>query len=498
MKHGQFNIFRRMAVLVFSMITMLGILFIAITYFATNNYHQASTQLLNKDVAAHIAKFTSPFENGSINTTKADSVFYNAMVLSPSSEVYFLDSTGKVIAFHASQKEIRLWNIPLTNITSYIASEGKKYIKGPDPKDPAHPKIFSAAEVYGEKKKLGYIYAILGSKSSESAISTLLDSHISNLATKAFAVIIILSLIITTFYISRLQRRFGRMVAVLKQFEEGDYSARLPADGQDDLAPVTNAFNKMTDLLSKNIDSLKESEQKRKDFIASISHDLRTPLAIARGYAETLLIKNNTGMTELQRREYIELVLQKIHQVKIMVQQLFELSKMEATAFKPDKEPFVLSEIVQEIIHAFQLAAAEKNITLQCTQCQYHVWVHADVGMMERVVQNLVENALKSTPAGGAIQVSIVLENNNLVVSIANTGTPLPGDLLQWINTLKDDDSLISRRPPKLGLGLLIVQKILLLHNSSLKAYTHGGSNNIFTFPMPVCNVPAAVQRALN
>ncbi|HZH01321.1 MAG TPA: hypothetical protein VEY32_09580, partial [Flavisolibacter sp.] len=116
MKEKNFSIFRRIIILVFSLITILGILFIVITYFATTNYHQASTQLLNKDVAAHIAKFTSPFENGTVNKKKADSVFYNAMVLSPSSEVYFLDTAGKVVAYHASEKEIKLWKVPLTNI----------------------------------------------------------------------------------------------------------------------------------------------------------------------------------------------------------------------------------------------------------------------------------------------------------------------------------------------------------------------------------------------
>jgi signal transduction histidine kinase len=248
----------------------------------------------------------------------------------------------------------------------------------------------------------------------------------------------------------------------------------------------------MADLLSRNIASLTKSEQERKDFVAAISHDLRTPLAIARGYAETLVIKKDTQeISAGQRQEYVQLILQKIKQVETMVQQLFELSRIEAAEFKPHKEPFVLSEIVQEIINTFQLAAAEKSVSLRCTQCQYHVWVHADVGMMERAVQNLIDNALKSTPPGGSIQVSIVLDANNLVFSIANTGSPMPDDLLQWINTFKDDNSLLGKRPAKLGLGLLIVQKILLLHDSSLEAYTHEGSRNIFTFPIPVYTVPA-------
>lgn len=116
--------------------------------------------------------------------------------------------------------------------------------------------------------------------------------------------------------------------------------------------------------------------------------------------------------------------------------------------------------------------------------------------MIERVVQNLIDNALKSTPAGGSIQISIILDNQNLIFSIANTGSPLPEDLLQWINNVRKDSSLLNKRPAKLGLGLLIVQKILLLHNSGLEAYTHEGSRNIFVFPMPIYD-PAAGNRKI-
>jgi signal transduction histidine kinase len=492
MKEQSFSIFRRITILVFSLITILGILFIVITYFATTNYHQASTQLLNKDVAAHIAKFTSPFENGTVNKKKADSVFYNAMVLSPSSEVYFLDTAGKVVAYHASEKEIKLWKVPLANINRYISAKGNQYVKAPDPRDPAHSKVFSAAEVFGNNKKLGYIYVILGSQTSENVLSMLLSTHISNLAIKAFAAIIILSILISLFYLSRIRRSFTRLTTVLQRFESGDYAARFPVNDRDDLTPVTSAFNKMADLLSRTINSLTRSERERKDMVAIISHDLRTPLAIARGYSETLLIKKHKEETgNEQQQEYLQLIVQKIHQVETMVKQLFELSKIEAAEFEPRKEPFIPAEIVQEIIHTYSLNAAEKNINLRCTQCQHHLWVNADVGMMERVVQNLIDNALKNTPSGGSIQISLEPDEQKLTFSIANTGSPLPDDLLQWINSPADDSSLINKRPAKLGLGLLIVQKILFLHNSSLEAYTHEGSRNIFIFSLPIYNAPA-------
>jgi signal transduction histidine kinase len=172
-------------------------------------------------------------------------------------------------------------------------------------------------------------------------------------------------------------------------------------------------------------------------------------------------------------------------QIENMVKQLFELSKMESIEFKAEKEPFVLSEIVYESVNTFQMVAKEKKIQLECIQCLHHVWVYADIRMIERVIQNLVENALKSTPEGGSVVASILTKGESVDFEIENTGEPLPDDLLQWIGHFKSGTELLHNRPAKLGLGLLNVQKILLLHNSSLSAKYENG-RNVFSFTLPI------------
>ncbi|MDQ6762322.1 MAG: HAMP domain-containing histidine kinase [Bacteroidota bacterium] len=486
MKPKKFSIFRRITILIFALITVLCVLFILITYLATTHFYQASTQLLNKDVAGHIAKFSSPFDKNGINKRKADSVFQNAMVLSPSAEVYFLDTSGNVIAFHAPKDSIRLWNLSLNNIKEYIQSAGKKYIKGPDPKDPDNPKIFSASEVNYNSHKLGYIYVILGSNEYRNVSQMLFSSHVSSLAIEAFCIIILISIIISFVYLNSIQRSFKRMVGVLKKFEEGDFKARFKIKEQHELAPVTQAFNKMADLLVYNVDRLTGLENTRKDFIAHISHDLRTPLSIARGYTETLLIKMQDGsLTSEELDSYIQMILNKIFNVEHLVTMLFELSKIESSDFKLKAEPFVLSEIVQETVNTFQLPAKEKSIDLKCTQCQYHVWINADVSMMERVIQNLMENAVKNTPVDGVIKVGLSVEDNSLAFHIENTGEPLSQELITWINSPTVDDERTTK-PSRSGLGLVIVKKILYLHGSQLRVNVTDNATNIFSFSLPV------------
>ncbi len=160
---------------------------------------------------------------------------------------------------------------------------------------------------------------------------------------------------------------------------------------------------------------------------------------------------------------------------------------MESPGFKVKKEPFVLSEIVQETVNTFQLYASEKQVNLQCTQCQYHVWIDADIRLMERVIQNLVGNAIRSTPQKGAINVAMEVKNSHLIFRIENDSPPLTEDLLQWINSRENEDGQTLNKPGS-GLGLLIVKKILHLHNSLLQAYRTENSGNIFTFGIEVYN----------
>jgi signal transduction histidine kinase len=467
-------IFRRIYVVVFLLIALLGLLFTGVTYLATTAFYAASTQLLNKDVATHIAKFTSPYGREGFDRQKADSVFYQAMVISPSAEVYFLDTTGRVIYFHGAPAEIQRWQVSTDALQRYIQSGGVRYIIGPDPRDPDHPKIFSAAAVEGENGKLGYIYVILGNEQYRSVTQMLMNSRVTPMVLGAVMFILAFSLLVTVWYIHRFRRRFDDMLVVLNKFREGDFTARFALRKNDELELVTGSFNKMADLLLDNIDRVTASEKERRDFMVNISHDLRTPLAIARGYTETLALKKGQLRPE-EEAVYIELVVSKLRQVEKMVGQLFELSKMESANFETRREPFVFSVVLQEVVHT---AGAGVSGVIDCRNCTDGAYVYADISMMERVLQNLVVNAVAYTPPGGRIRVELVREGGELVFRVENDGVPLDEEFLIWINGGGD-------KPARPAIGLAIVRKILALHGFGFKVEV-GGGVNVFSFRMPV------------
>jgi len=487
MKTKTFPLFSRILLMVFTLITVLSLTFMFIAYLSVVHFYQASTQLLNKDVAAHIAKFTSPFDKEGLNKQKADSVFYNAMVISPSVEVYFLDTAGRVIYFHGTQTEIRQRVISLESIREYLNRNGQIYIKGPDPRDPSDPKIFSAATVQGNSGIIGYIYVILGSTEYRSVTNLIFKSHAAGLLLEIFLFILLATIVLTLLYVNRLERNFKKMILVLRKFESGDLSARFQESDKNELTPVTHSFNKMAGMLVDNIEKLKRAEVERKGFTTNISHDLRTPLAIARGYAETLSLNlENNQAVQSENAGYSKLIISNIQTVEHMVQQLLELSKMESAGMNLQKQPFVFSEIVQEFIHSLSLTAQAKKISIKCVDCENAAWIHADIHMMERVVQNLLTNALKFTPENGQIRIQLKNQQNELFFEISNQGEPMNDALLVWINDNRSDAS--NTRPHSHGLGLVIVKTILQLHHFPMEAEFIEGTGNRITFRMVVTN----------
>jgi signal transduction histidine kinase len=464
------SLFRSASLLVSGCIILLGALFITITYLSTLHYYQATTQRLNKDVASHIATFTSPFEPRGLNRKIADSIFYEAMILSPSVEVYFLDTTGTVLYFHAPDSAIKGWHISLAPIRTYIADKGLDYIKGPDPKWPGKDKIFSAAEVISNGQKRGYIYVILGGNDYQNVSQLLFGNHVTTLALQASGIVLVLSIFISLLYFNRIKKNLRKVTEVLEAYRKGNYKARFSSDSYTEFTPVADSFNQMADLLTLNIQRLEQAEKERRDFLANISHDLRTPLTVIRGYVETLREESNNGRPDVQRQASITaLINKKLEQLQWMILQLFELSKMESTHFKPCREPFNFAELIEEIITGSRNLAILKNIQLSSSGSQEMAWINADIALLERAIQNLFDNAIGHTPENGVVSVTLEKQRDGVFrLIIANTCPSLPEELLQWINR----EEVNPERPAlvRKGLGLAIIKKIAQLHNYQLRA----------------------------
>ena len=446
-------------------------------------YNQEASQKLNREIAAHIADHDKVFVNGLPDTAQLHKTFHNVMIYNPATEIYLLDTEGRILDYFAPKSIVKLERVNLQPIDDYIADEGHHYCAGDDPRHPGEEKVFSAAKVFEDDVHRGYIYVILGGDKYASATAMLDDSYFMQLGTKGILITLAAALLLGLIIIRLLTRNLNRIVTVVRRFREGDHEARIALQSRGELTHLADDFNQMADTITNYINEIKSVESLRRELIANVSHDLRTPLAAIQGYAETLVIKSDS-LTEEEKVRYTNVILQGTEKVKKLVDDLFELSKLETKQVEAQFEHFSLAELVADVSAKYELMAKEQEVELVCQVPRNLPMIRADIALIDRVLQNLVDNALKYTPANGKVTVTLEKNPNGLRVMVADTGLGIPQDDLPYIFDRYRQGR--SRKKEGVGLGLAIVKKILELHQTDIAVSSEPNRGTQFSFMLPV------------
>ena len=207
----------------------------------------------------------------------------------------------------------------------------------------------------------GYLYIILASEEQAAVTSGLFNTYMARLGGNMFFLSLIAALVLGLLAIWFLTKNLRTIINTVRRFKEGDMSARVPKGGGGDFSILGNTYNDMADTIVANIDQLKSVEKLRRELIANVSHDLRTPLAIVKGYVETLLIKEE-NITKKDRLKYLQTSMSSLERLEKLIAQLFEYSKLEARQVEPQKEPFFITELAQDVA-----AVSYTHLTLPTT-----------------------------------------------------------------------------------------------------------------------------------
>lgn len=488
------SLFWRISAVFLGILVFLGLAYVFIAVKSANRYYQETTQQLNAEVAEKMLEEVNPFVDGKVNEEALGKLMHSMMAVNPNLEIYLLDPGGDILSFVVLKKKVKLSYVDMAPVKEFIASDGKKFILGDDPKNAGAKKIFSATEVQEDGRLLGYVYMILASEEHDNVAAALWDSYILRVGVNSFIVTLIAAFGLGLLLVWLLTRNLRKIIAIFRQFEAGDLHARIPEKSNDELGQLSKTFNHMADTILANIEELKNVDTLRKELIANVSHDLRNPLSLIHGYMETLMLKEKE-LTAEERQKYMNIVLNNTTKLKKLVAELFELSKLEARQIQLHKEPFSISELLHDIAVKYQLNASRKNIEIEANWQNSNYIVYADLAMMERVVQNLLENAIKYTPENEKIKIQLEeKEARNLKVSITNTGVGIPESDLPNIfdryykisEPLSDDSGT--------GLGLAIVKNILELHNSFIYVNSKIQEFTTFYFQLPLYKEKMQVQ----
>lgn len=480
------TLFWKISIIFFSILLLLSSIYTLVSVDTVRLYFQEATQKLNLEIANHIVADYKCFYQGEPNQEELKKVFHDVMIINPSLELYMLDTEGKILTYYAPKKKIKMEYVPLEPVHQFLNAKDKKLILGADPKNIDRVKAFSAAKVYENEVHKGYIYVILGSEEYDSTLQLILGSYILRLGLGTMGITLLAAFFIGFAALALITRNIKKIVVAIRRFKNGDLSARIDFKGKGELSEFANSYNEMADTIVENIEKIKLLDTNRRKLIANISHDLRTPLATIQGYLETIILKKET-LPEQDKEKYIDTILRSTIYLRKLVDDLFELSKLEAKEIKPDPEVFSIGELIQDIYQKNILIAESSEIKLANKFPKDLPLIYTDLKMLEQVIQNLVDNALKFTPKGGKVILSLERSENGVVFTIEDSGCGIDEEDLDYIFDRHHRSSEINfKRNSGLGLGLTIVKKILDLQNIKFAVNSIKNEGTKFSLELPV------------
>ncbi len=445
-------------------------------------------QLVNWDLARDMAAEIEPQLGSPADPGDIGSIIHYMMVLNPTVEIYLLDAQGRIRAFFAEPgKEVRAGRVALEPIREFLAPGARRRIPiyGEDPRQPGTRKHFSAAALTFGDGSPGYLYIVLRSSGYDMAASGLRERYLAAALTRGLVLAVVFVGVVGLALFALLTRRLQAVARSVRAFEGGDYARRVKVTGGDEIGDLGRAFNSMAGTITASMEKLRQTDRLRRELVANVSHDLRSPLTSIQGYVETLLMKQES-LEGAQLRKYLKIILAEATRLNRLVHELFELSKLDARQVAPRIEGFSLTELIQDVIVTYAPRARQQGIRLSAELPERLVPVLGDIHLIERVLSNLLDNALAFTPAGGVVRLELEELDGRVRVSVVDSGQGIAREDLPFIfERFYTSDKSRSRLRGGSGLGLAIAQKILELHGGGMEVESEPDRGSAFRFELP-------------
>ena len=484
------SLYSRIAMTFALLILLFGGLCGGLDFIAAKHHQQEIVQRLSADLAKHIAEHWPLAKANEVDINAMGELFHMLMVVNPSIEVYLLDSNGNIKAHKAPPGRLRTQQVSLAPIQAFL--DKKPFpLTGDNPRNLNAPSIFSATGLHQDGKLVGYLYIILTGDDYQKLEADVWQGQVFQSAIWTGTGALLLTLLAGLGLFAVITRRLNALTCTVAAFEEMGFVGSLHicpkiSRSHDEIGQLACTFERMAERISNQMQHIKHQDEQRREMIANVSHDLRTPLTSMQGYLETLLRKADNLSPDEQQR-YLAVAVRQSQRVSHLAKELFELAKLECEEIAPNYELFYVQELIQDVLQKYELAAAKKQVCIAATLKQDIPMVYADIAMIERVLGNLIDNALRYTHEQGQITVELLhTDQQKVTVRVTDTGS---GIAEEYLAGLFERHSLLRQSSGKShgggGLGLLISKRILELHGSNIEVLSRAGEGAMFTFNLP-------------
>ncbi len=461
---------------------------------AARGFSDELTQQLNGSIAMYVVDEAPLIRAGQPDAAQLARLARQAMVINPMVDVYLLDPLGRIIgrrevdapatapatARGTAPTTLLARSVALAPIRAFLAGARQGPLYGTDPQHPGRPQVFSVAEVRDAGLLQGYVYVVLGGTQAATLRETLGGSYILRAALGTVLVVLWLAALAAWALTAWLTRPIRELGARAQQLGAELGAGAMDGDVQrmDSLEAVRAVFEALAHRLHAQLIELRQSDGMRRELFTNISHDLRTPLTAMRGYLETLALHVD-DLAPHRRHEYVAIASRHCDRLNRLVEQIFSLARLDVGAMPLRLEPVSLAELAQDIVRKYQLPAQNAALALRLVLDPTSPPVNGDIAMLETVLENLLDNALRHSAAGSAIVVSVRGGAAGVQVQVSDEGSGIePCDLQRLSQRFE------AGRGGRTGLGLAIASRVLALHGSALELASRPGQGTTAAFRM--------------
>ncbi len=480
------TLYARLAITLTLALGLVGLIYGVFMMTTIQKNTQYTEQLLNRDLAKTLVAERNLVQENELNKEELQDMFMDYMTVNPSIEIYLLDLKGKILSYSADPWQVKREFVSLKPIHAYLQKNTMFPVLGDDPRSLERQKVFSVTPIPMTDTPSGYLYVILRGEQYDQVEQLARDKELLHLGAWVVGIALLIGLLVGLLVFYPITRRLRKLSKKVDEFRQSDFKT-LPSfdkqQGQDELSQLENNVALMSQQIVQQFQHISEQDSKRRDLFASLSHDLRTPLAALHGYLETLQIKADS-LSHDKREAYTDRAINFSNRLKTLVDELFEMAKLDTLDTAPHMEAFALPELVQDMLQQFEPMAEQQGVSVHMEGDTQMRFVQADIALIQRVFENLLGNALRHVEKGDSITISLQAFEHGVEVAVTDTGCGIEEDALKHIFDPLYQVNNAHRGGEHSGLGLAIVKRILELHQSHIQVQSTAGAGTTFIFKL--------------
>jgi signal transduction histidine kinase len=410
----------------------------------------------------------------------------------PSSGLFLIDTEGNVMA---SSTQGRIFGgakpIDIESVSQSLKRDPTEPAWGDDPERVDTKCIVNARPVMQGAEQRGWLYMVVNSADIQRHTPEMLKSYAVRTAVKVGLLTLAIGVVLTMLMLAVLTKPLIALTRIVDQVKQSGFQRDLCGQlfphvaRQDEVGRLSRSFSDMFERLRLEMQRVTQADVQRREMVASVSHDLRTPLTALIGQLETVRIKKATLSSD-EQSQFIDRALLNAQHLKRLTDALAELARLDNPEFRAQTEPLALCELADDVVQRYESRATNAGVRLSIVFPDRMPLARIDAQLIERALSNLLDNALRVTPTGGEVVVEVAYsERQGYRVTVRDSGPGLPASELEKVFDRFYQSSAHRETRGSSGLGLAIVKRVAELHGGRAFVESEPGKGAAFALTFP-------------